>query len=251
MGASVDFHCHLDLYQNPLSIAKECGRDGSFILSVTTTPKAWHGTRMLAGTNRRIKTALGLHPQIAQLRIAELSLFDSLISETRYLGEIGLDGGTESKPHWRAQLKVFDHILASASRNGGRILSIHSRRSATAVLDALERQPDAGVPVFHWFSGTKYELKRAIDMGCWFSVGSAMAQSKRAIEMISIIPRDRIITETDGPFGTVNGKPLHPGDTHLISEVLHQCWSVDRAEVARQVLESFRQLVSTQVGGSF
>ena len=41
-------------------------------------------------------------------------------------------------------------------------------------MDVLARHSDAGVPVLHWFSGTKAELQRAVAMGCWFSVGPAM-----------------------------------------------------------------------------
>lgn len=41
---SIDMHCHLDLYPRPDLVAEESKRRGTYILSVTTTPKAWHGT---------------------------------------------------------------------------------------------------------------------------------------------------------------------------------------------------------------
>lgn len=37
--------------------------------------------------------------EIAHQRSHELELFDSLLSETRYVGEIGLDGGKGFKEH--------------------------------------------------------------------------------------------------------------------------------------------------------
>ena len=160
---AVDLHCHLDLYPDAALAAKKCGESGAYVLSVTTTPKAWRGTVRLAQGHDRIRTALGLHPQIAHERIGELALFDALLPETRYVGEVGLDGSPECKPHWREQVRVFDHVLASAAQAGGRIITIHSRRAATDVLDALARPPDAGVPILHWFSGTKAELLRAIE----------------------------------------------------------------------------------------
>ncbi len=79
---SIDMHCHLDLYPRPDLVAEESKRRGTYILSVTTTPKAWHGTSLLAKESQRIRTALGLHPQIAHQRSHELDLFDSLLSET-------------------------------------------------------------------------------------------------------------------------------------------------------------------------
>ncbi|ORS97051.1 TatD family hydrolase, partial [Escherichia coli] len=113
---SIDMHCHLDLYPRPDLVAEESKRRGTYILSVTTTPKAWHGTSLLAKESQRIRTALGLHPQIAHQRSHELDLFDSLLSETKYVREIGLDGGQGFKEHWDIQLKVFRHILNSVNR---------------------------------------------------------------------------------------------------------------------------------------
>jgi len=247
---SVDLHCHLDLYQNSTLIAAQCRKAGTYVLSVTTTPRAWRGTAQLAMGNARIKTALGLHPQIAHERLDELPLFDMLLPATRYIGEIGLDGGPQWRSHWRAQMHVFEHILASSSRAGGRIITIHSRRAATAVLDALARYPDAGIPVLHWFSGSKSELSRAIDMGCWFSVGPGMVQSKRGRELVRLMPLDRVVTETDGPFDFVGGRPLEPGEVDGARNALSLCWRTKPEEVAARVLASFRRLVSSAVGGA-
>ncbi|WP_409014842.1 Qat anti-phage system TatD family nuclease QatD [Archangium sp.] len=246
---AVDLHCHIDLYPNPALVAKRCRESGAYILSVTTTPKAWRGTAKLALGCDRIRTALGLHPQIAHERIGELALFDALLPETRYVGEVGLDGSPEFKLHWREQTRVFDHILASVSRAGGRIITIHSRRAATEVLNALAKYPDAGVPVLHWFSGSKTELMRAVDMGCWFSVGPAMLQGKRGRDLVQAMPRDRILTETDGPFVSANGRPLNPAEVDQAWHALGSCWGIDPTEVSSLVLTSFRKLASSNVGG--
>jgi len=85
----IDMHCHLDLYPDPYAMAKKCEEKGLYALSVTTTPKAWNGTLNLTEGNDRIKTALGLHPQLAHQRIQELELFDSLLPQAKYVGEIG------------------------------------------------------------------------------------------------------------------------------------------------------------------
>lgn len=245
----VDLHCHLDLYPDPVGAARRCSASGAYILSVTTTPKAWRGTVKLARGHDRIRTALGLHPQIAHERIGELALFDALLPETRYVGEVGLDGSSECKPHWREQVRVFDYVLASATQAGGRIITIHSRRAATEVLDTLARHPDAGIPVLHWFSGTKAELQRAIAMGCWFSVGPAMVLGKRGRDLLTAMPRDRVLTETDGPFATVGGKPLGPGEVAPAREALAACWGIGIDEAAAAVLAAFRRLALSSVGG--
>ena len=246
---AVDFHCHLDLYPDPALVTRRCRDQGTYILSVTTTPKAWRLTAKLAKGMPRIRTALGLHPQIAHERISELPLFDELLPETRYIGEVGLDGSPDLKAHWREQGRVLEHVLMSSERAGGRIVSLHSRRAATQVLDAWARHPGAGIPVLHWFSGTKAELERAIAMGCWFSVGSAMAMGKRGRDLISAMPKNQVLTETDGPFAAVCGQPLIPGDVHRAMEYLAFCWQTDIEEAGAIVVDNFRALMTANVGG--
>ena len=204
----IDFHCHLDLYPDPGRIARTCAERGLYVLSVTTTSSAWQGTSRLA--RRRIRTALGLHPQLAHECKAELRLFDELLPQARYVGEIGLDGGPEFLPHGRDQLAAFNHILRACAQAGGRIMSIHSRRLPNAVLDGLEAHPGAGIPVLHWFSGSARDLDRAIALGCWFSVGPAMLNGERGKGLAARMPRERILTESDGPFAQIDGRAVLP-----------------------------------------
>jgi len=150
----IDFHCHFDLFPDPAAVRDECERRAMYVLSVTTTPSAWKNTAALAADSKRIRTGLGLHPQLAHERAHELELFDRFVSETRYVGEVGLDGTPEFRKHWQVQLVVFEHVLEKCQARGGRVLSVHSRRASTAVLDRLERYGGAGTAILHWFSGS-------------------------------------------------------------------------------------------------
>lgn len=235
-------HCHLDLYPEPFKVAEECKRRGTYVLSVTTTPKAWEGTCRLSKDSQRIRTALGLHPQIAHQRYQELELFDALLPEAKYVGEIGLDGGSGFKNHWDVQLKAFRHILNAVNHAGGRIMSIHSRASATSVLDELKGID--GTPVLHWFTGTKNQLNRAIDMGCWFSVGPAMLNTKKGVELVSIIPRDRILTETDGPFAKHGGNVLMPWEIDIAVNILSEIWNQSIEQTHADLRDNFRSVTS-------
>jgi TatD DNase family protein len=127
-------------------------------------------------------------------------------------------------------------------------MSIHSRRAAKEVLDALAHHPEAGIPVLHWFSGTKAELERAKDMGCWFSIGPAMLKSKHGRELIRFMPRNRVITETDGPF-TIDGEyPLEPVDVVKVIKHLSNIWDIE-LDVARSIIE--KNFISlTKLGGA-
>lgn len=237
---SIDMHCHLDLYPEPFKVVEECKRRGAYVLSVTTTPKAWSGTSRLADGCPRIRTALGLHPQIAHERSHEVDLFDQLLSSANYVGEIGLDGGKGFKEHWRIQIKVFQHILKSVNEAGGRIMSIHSRASAATVIDLL-RGID-GVPLLHWFTGTQSQLKKAIDIGCWFSVNPSMLQTKKGYDLVGMMPKERVLTETDGPFAKLSGRALYPWDASLSALRLARIWNCD-AQEAEAIIEQNLKLL--------
>jgi TatD DNase family protein len=239
----IDFHCHLDLYPNPFEIAAACVERNMYVLSVTTTPSAWDGTDALAPNGSRIRTALGLHPQLAHLRKFELELFEALLPKTKYVGEIGLDGSPDFKQHWPDQIIVFDRILALCRTSGGRILSIHSRRAASAVLDRLESNREAGTPILHWFSGSLLELSRAIALGCWFSVGPSMLAGNKGRNLVERIPRTRILIESDGPFAQVNGRPLLPWDSEDVVPHLAHLWDEPTSTVQAQLLANLNRLV--------
>lgn len=240
----IDLHLHIDLYPDPIATTKECVERNLFVLSVTTTPSAWSGTAALAKDAARIRTALGLHPQIAHERQSELPLFEELLPCTKYVGEIGLDGGPELKGTWDVQRRVFDEILRMCSTAGGRVMSIHSRRAATPVLDSLAARSEAGAAILHWFSGTRRELQRAIDQGCWFSVGPAMLAGEKGRAMTAIMPPDRILTESDGPFARIDGRPLFPWDVEAAEKALAKLWRVSDEEARHRLLENLRQLTT-------
>ena len=242
----IDLHCHLDLYPEPLSVRDECVRQGLFVLSVTTTPSAWNGTAALAGDVSRIRTALGLHPQIAHERQNELELFDRLLPATRYVGEVGLDGTPEYRKHWKSQTTVFEHVLSRCCDAGGRIMSIHSRRATAAVLEYLKSFPSAGIPILHWFSGSLRDLDRAAAMGCWFSVGPAMLLGEKGRSLVARMPRERVLTESDGPFARINEIPVMPWQVRETLPVLGTIWGTSLEDAERAIAENFHNLIGAR-----
>ena len=159
----IDFHSHLDLYPNPISVAKEASKKNSFTLAVTTSPRAWVATNRVLGSLPNIKVALGLHPEIVEKKKSERELLFELVAEADFIGETGLDGSPRHRSSFSLQHAILDSLLKECSLHGGRIISLHSRKAVNHVLDLLDTHPDAGTPVLHWFSGSKAELSRAID----------------------------------------------------------------------------------------
>lgn len=241
----IDLHCHIDLYPDPAGIIAECVRQGIYVLAVTTTPLAWEGNLKLIRGKPRMQVAPGLHPELVPERHAELPLLLSLISRSRYVGEVGIDGSPHLKNHIPLQTDIFHQVVAKCAHLSGRVISIHSRAAATNVLDILEQHPSAGIPILHWFSGTLAELDRAIAIGCWFSVGPGMLRSKKGRLLAARMPRDRVLTETDAPFVQDRGKPLMPWDVETAERALSECWDQPPPEITARLLQNFRALSAT------
>ena len=177
-------------------------------------------------------------------RHSEVELACDLIKRTRYVGEVGLDGSPAHRGSLDIQRKVLRRIFEACRAEGGRIVSIHSRMAASPVLDEIERAGDIGTPILHWFSGSPAELSRAIDLGCWFSVGPTMLASRKGANLVSLMSHDRVLTETDGPFGQVEGRPLEPWDVPLATASLATVWNIDQAATEARLLGNLKLLVS-------
>lgn len=236
----IDFHCHLDLMEDPAKVAKELELAKAYVLSVTTTPKAFPKTSRLVKKRGRIRTALGYHPQLVRERPHEMSLFEKMLPETRYVGEVGLDGGKDFKSSKEEQAKIFAAILALCASAGPKIISIHSRHAADAVLDEIAKAPGCGTPVLHWFTGNRQELDRAIRMGCWFSVGAPMLRTAKGKAAVALMPKERVLTETDAPFATNNiGASLRSATKGLAS-----IWDMDVDEATNTIKSNLAALVA-------
>jgi TatD DNase family protein len=216
----VDFHSHLDLYPDFPAIVEKCQANNVATLAVTTTPFAYPRNLAAAAPFSLVKVALGLHPQIVGERHASIAEFQRLSPDARFIGEVGLDAGPAFYRTLSDQERIFRQIASICAEQGGKVLTIHSVRSATKVLDILE---EAGACkscsiVFHWFSGSDSEMVRALELGCFFSINNSMLEKASRIKSVRKLPLNRILTESDGPFRKLPDRtPVRPEN---VSETL-------------------------------
>lgn len=242
----IDFHCHLDLYPDHAAAVAQREREGIFTLAVTTTPKAWYQNYELASATRHVRAALGLHPQLVADRSHELPLWKELLSRTRYVGEVGLDAGPRFYKSFELQKSVFGEILSECADRRGKILSVHSVRSSKIVLDLIETHlpPTHGRVVLHWFTGSPAEARRAVDMGCFFSVNKAMLDTDKRRKLVRSIPLERLLTETDGPFIETSQSPQGPSGVTKAIKGLADLFALDIAHMERLIDANFRRLLA-------
>lgn len=195
-------HCHLDLMPNMKEMIQESVNTNFGIIAVTTTPKAYMQEVEFCKKAPNIKVAVGLHPQLIEERYNEHSIVLDKIPKAKYIGEIGLDFNSGYVSSKAKQIEVFSSITKECSKIGGKVLSIHSIKAAAAVIDILSmhRAIENNICILHWFTGNEAELKKAINLGCYFSINSKMLSTSGGKRVIQNAPEDRILVETDAPF---------------------------------------------------
>lgn len=230
-----DFHCHTDLFADPVAMIAACERNRIVTLAVTTTPRAWTQNRRWTAESSYVHPAIGLHPELVAKRRTEISLLVDLMRDTRLVGEVGLDGTSPHRRSMALQTEVFSRALATAQRLGGRVLSIHSRRAARDVLAAIRERTtrDRVLPILHWFSDSPALARQGIDDDCYFSVNPRMLDHDSGRALVRSLPAARILTESDAPFASDDPKRNEPGDVVGLCERLAGLRAVSVQEMRR------------------
>ena len=242
MGAILmllDAHCHVDHYDNPNEVLEESAKRGIFLIAVTNLPSHFEQGLRHVQSYSNVRLALGLHPLMADKHSSEMQLFERYATETNYIGEVGLDSSRDGRKTFPVQKNSFEAVL----RSGSRFFSLHARMAEQQVLDML-LEANATVGVFHWYSGPTKVLDKAVEAGYYFSVNPRMCLTKNGQSIISRIPLDRLLTETDGPFAGENRKPYYPWDVEKLIQHLSQIHLMPAEAVRKEVWENFRRLTN-------
>lgn len=238
----MDFHCHLDLYPDARQVYAQALTRNEFTWLVTTSPRAFAATSKVLPATSRLVISPGLHPEVADSKAGELDMLLGQVRESHVVGEVGLDGSPRYRAHFGLQQAIFGSMLYECQLVGGRVLSVHSRFAANEVLEAFANRPGFGTAVMHWFSGSPSEMARATDIGCWFSVGPAMLESPNGRRLAQMMPRDRVVPESDGPFATVGSKTVMPWDALSTATVLARLWALPEEDAREALISNGRQL---------
>lgn len=198
MGIMIDTHCHIDMLDNPEKYIAENELKGNITIGMTNLPSHFFRGKSYFKKLKNSRLALGFHPQLAYQHQVELNSFKALSEETSYIGEVGLDFSREFAFSKESQIKTFEFVCDSI-KDSKKIVSVHSRQSAKIVLEILKRYSIRNV-IFHWYSGPLGLIENILDEGYYFSINEAMTLSESGRKIISKIPINRILTESDAPF---------------------------------------------------
>jgi TatD DNase family protein len=238
----LDSHCHLDRFKDPVTVMRTAEARGVFLIAVTNLPSHFVAGLSHVRSFRRVRLALGLHPLAASQHPPELSLFEQLFATTSFVGEVGLDFSKEGRSTGKQQLDTF-RFVARLMATSPKFVTLHSRGAESAVLDTLTEFGVSGA-IFHWFTGSDAVLGEITMAGHFFSVNPSMTSSANGRRVIEAIPPDRILTESDGPYGRIRGGPCHPWDISVVENYLARFWRKSLDEVRAIVWENFKRVVA-------
>lgn len=209
MTLLVDVHCHLDFkglverLDEIIENAKKAGLKA--IISSGITPETNKKVLEIASKYDIVKPSFGLYPMDALEREGKENKFD-VDKELEFwqknkdkfisIGEVGLDyfNGKDKV----MQKSVFEKVLEIAKKLDKTVI-IHSRKAELDAIDILESSGIKKV-IMHCFSGRKHLVKRAYDLGYYFSIPTNVVRLQQFQDMVKEIDINHLFCETDAPF---------------------------------------------------
>lgn len=254
----IDSHCHPDVEDfdadrgELLVRARAAGVTGLVAIGGGAAPGTLdvglRAAQSLDPGGRAVWATVGIHPhEAAQATEASFLQLQQLAADERVIaiGEIGLDYYYDHSPR-ETQRTVFRRQMEVA-RVCGLPVSIHCRDAWDECLDeiAVFGLPQGGV--FHCFTGTFEQARRAVEIGFYLSF-SGMLTFRKAEELRQVaaaVPADRILVETDSPYLApvpYRGKRNEPAWVAKVAEELAHLrgWTVE--ETARRTTANFARL---------
>ena len=233
----IDTHCHLTFpdfagrVEETLEHAAGLGVDGCITIS-TTVPDAL-AALTVAELYERVWCSAGVHPLYADQGPHDWGELVRLAEAEKCVawGELGLDNHYDRPPK-DVQVRVLEEQLAAiegAHRYWGRAkpVVVHCREAFGELIPRLAASGlDPARFVFHCFTGGPEDVRACLEFGAMVSfTGVVTYQNAPEVrEAARLVPRDRIMVETDSPFLSpvpMRGKrPCMPGYARHTAEAL-------------------------------
>jgi len=193
--------------------------------------------------------SLGLHPFHVKDKFDEIDDLKMLLTDASVIavGEIGLDYYNDYIESKELQKEAFYNQLVIA-HNLNLPVILHCRRSYDDLYSML-KTVEVPALIFHSFSGTEQDILRMKEFNSYFSFGFPITNenSKKYRRLVQLIPRDRLLLETDSPYM----RPKHrfgdnqysdPNDVGLVYEAVSEVLDVAIEDLSVQVERNVKSI---------
>lgn len=235
-----DTHLHLDLFKEMDEIIKYIEHNKSYTIAVTNLPDLYKRYVEKYKDLKYIRFALGFHPELINDYYNQMKIFDKMLYNSKYIGEIGLDKSKNTK-NYDKQKEYFQYIIKKCKNYEDKIISIHSRNTVSDILEIIDNKFKSKI-IMHWFSGNIKELEECIQRGYYFSINIQMLNSKKGKNIINKIPISKILIESDEPLATGKQKYQISFIKEIIGEIA-KIKSISVRETNDIIKNNFKRLL--------
>ena len=194
-----------------------------------------------------VYAAVGSHPDVAdEVDDALIARYRELCKQPKVkaIGEIGLDYHYEDIPR-DIQKRAF-RLQMELARELDLPVIVHEREAHEDGLRIVDEFPTVK-GVFHCYSGSLEMAKELVKRGWYIGFTGVLTfkNARKAIEVASSIPLDRIVLETDCPYMApepFRGKRNDPGKIYRMAEKLAQIRGLSVEEIRKITTENGKRL---------
>ena len=202
----------------------------------------------IAAEHDYVYAAVGSHPDAAdevnEAVIAEYRELCKLNPKVKAIGEIGLDYHYEDIPR-QIQMRAF-RMQMELARELKLPVIVHEREAHEDGMAVVRDYPDV-TGVFHCYSGSAEMARQLVDRGWYIGFTGVLTfkNARKAIEVASSIPLERIVLETDCPYMApepFRGKRNDPGKLYRMAEKLAEIRGLTVEEIHAITTENGKRL---------
>ncbi len=202
----------------------------------------------LAERCEAVYAAAGIHPcHVHEACDADFGEIEKLLDHPSVVGvgETGIDLFHDASTYPLQQMSFRKHI--AWGRSTGLPLIVHDRDAHAEVMATLEECPnEETTAILHCFTGDVMMAEKAVAMGCFLGFGG-MATFKNATvhEVVSRLPQDCILLETDAPYLAPvphRGRRNEPAYLVHTAEAVARHRAVTPEELARSTTQNAKRV---------
>jgi TatD DNase family protein len=245
----IDAHTHLAKYEeNLFEVINEIEENEIITLSVSMDTFLFQKNLQIAETCKYVIPSFGVHPWSATHYSYKLGELVEPIKTAPVIGEIGLDFYfVEDSEKYEHQRQVFEFIL-EASSEMNKIVNLHTKGAEAEIIEYLHKYK-IRKSIIHWYSGPIKLIEKFLDLGCYFTFGVELLESKNIQKILKKIPDDKLLTETDNP-GAWEWLKNEIGMPNLILNVVDKLAELKKtsaSEIQTIVQKNFNSLVEDDI----
>ena len=251
MTSFIDTHCHLDkLDSTPEEAIIEAKQAGvQRMVTVSVDEPSLDFVSSIVQQFPEVYGSVGFHPHDAaeltedlEQKIRKLALEEKKLIA---IGETGLDYHYMYSSA-EVQQQVFSKQLQLAVELNLPVI-MHSREAETDTLNILQEIPVPPLGVAHSFTSSFEMAKTLIEMGWYIGINGIVTfkNAEDLREVVSWLPLDRLLLETDSPFlapTPFRGKPNKPAHIPAIATFIAELRGISLEQLSEQTSANAQRL---------